>query len=54
MNGGPYAFNDKLTLVALKQSGDLPWKGVQYVLGPTGLLATDGGNRFWIGVPTAG
>jgi hypothetical protein len=54
MNGGPYAFNDKLTLVALKQSGDLPWKGVQYVLGPTGLLATDGGNRFWIGAPTAG
>ena len=54
MNGGPCTFDDKLTLVALKQSGDLPWKGMQYGLGPTGLLATVDGNRFWIGVPTAG
>ena len=49
-------FNDKLDLVTLKQSGDLPWwdDGPQLVLGPTGILASDDGNRFWIGVPTAG
>ncbi len=49
------AQDDKLKLVTLKQIGDLPWWDNPYVaLGPTGLLATDDGSRFWIGVPTAG
>lgn len=48
--------NDKLDLVVvLKQTGDLPWwDRPQLALGPTGLLATGDGSRFWIGVPTAG
>jgi hypothetical protein len=52
LDGGPCAFDDSLTLVPLKQTGDLPWSGSQYGLGPTGLLATSDGARFWIGVPT--
>ena len=49
-------FSDKLALVTLKQTGDLPWwdEYLQLALGPSGLLACDGGTRFWIGVPTAG
>jgi hypothetical protein len=49
-------FSDKLALVTLKQTGDLPWwdEYLQLVMGPSGLLACDGGTRFWIGVPTAG
>jgi hypothetical protein len=44
-----------LKLVALKQTGDLPWiDDWQIALGPTGLLVTGDGSRFWIGVPTAG
>jgi len=46
-------FNGKFPPAALNQTGDLPW-GDQLVLGPSGLLATDKGQRFWIGVPTAG
>ncbi len=53
-DGGPCAFDDSLTLVPLKQTGDLPWSGSQYGLGPTGLLASYEGARFWIGVPAAG
>ena len=50
------AFDDRLALVALKQTGALPWwdKNVGLVMGPSGILASDGGTRFWIGVPTAG
>ena len=45
----------KLNLVALKQTGDVPWiDSWQVALGPTGLLVTADGSRFWIGVPTAG
>jgi hypothetical protein len=47
--------NNKLALVTLKQTGDLPWwDGSQLVLGPTGVLATDDGTRFWIGLPSTG
>jgi hypothetical protein len=47
--------NDKLQLVTLSQTGGQPWlDGTQLALGPTGLLATEEGSRFWIGVPTAG
>ena len=43
-----------LSLVQLSQIGALPWSGnTQLLVGPTGLLATDDGSRFWIGVPTA-
>jgi len=52
LDGGPCAFSDSLALVPLNQTGDLPWSGSQYGLGPTGLLATSDGARFWIGVPT--
>ena len=49
-------FSDKLALVTLRQTGDLPWwdEYLQLALGPSGLLACDGGTRFWIGSPTAG
>ena len=44
----------KLDLVPLRQSGDVPAvSNGQIVLGPTGLLVTEDGSRFWIGVPTA-
>jgi hypothetical protein len=50
------AFNDRLALVTLKQTGALPWwdQNVGLVMGPSGILASDGGTRFWIGVPTVG
>jgi hypothetical protein len=45
----------KLDLVPLAQSGDLPSvPNGQIALGPTGVLVTEDGSRFWIGVPTAG
>jgi hypothetical protein len=52
-------FNDKLALVTLNQTGELPlwddsYDDIKMVMGPTGVLATDDGTRFWIGVPTAG
>ena len=40
--------------VILKQSGDMPWISDWTVaFGPTGLLITQDGIRYWIGVPTA-
>jgi len=46
---------DHFGLVTLKESGQAPsidnW---QMALGPTGLLVTADGSRFWVGVPTAG
>ena len=49
------AFDASMTLVTLKQTGDVPWEPVaQRALGPTGLLVTEDGTRFWLGVPTAG
>ncbi len=46
--------NDAFGMVALPQSGDVPWWGEsRTVIGPTGLLSTNqDGSRFWIGVPT--
>ena len=49
---GLCALDDNLALVTLNQSGDLPEGSM--VLGPTGILASDDGTRFWIGVPTVG
>jgi hypothetical protein len=44
----------KLDLVQLRQTGDLPSiPNAQIVLGPTGVLVTQDGSGFWIGVPTA-
>jgi len=44
----------KLDLIPLKQSGDLPTvPNGQIVLGPTGVLVTEDGSAYWIGVPTA-
>ena len=41
-------------LVPLSQSGSAPFiDSWQMALGPTGLLVTGDGSRFWIGVPTA-
>jgi hypothetical protein len=41
--------------VVLKESGSAPWiDDWQMALGPTGLLVTADGSRFWIGVPTEG
>jgi hypothetical protein len=42
-------------LVPIVETGDMPWwSSPVVVLGPKGLLAYDGGSRFWVGVPTAG
>jgi hypothetical protein len=49
-----YDFDASFNLVSVKQTGDLPWDGGQLALGPTGLLVTNNGTAFWIGVPTAG
>jgi hypothetical protein len=50
-----HAFDASMTLVTLEQTGDVPWEWVsQRALGPTGLLVTEDGTRFWLGVPTAG
>lgn len=48
-------FDPKFNLVALKQTGSYPWiDDWQMALGPTGLLVTSDGSRFWIGEPSAG
>lgn len=48
-------FDSKLKFVTLKQTGNVPWPDEwQIALGPTGLLVTADGSRFWIGVPTGG
>jgi hypothetical protein len=48
-------FNSRLTLITLKQTGAEPWPDSwQMVLGPSGVLVTVDGSRFWVGVPTAG
>jgi hypothetical protein len=54
--GGVFTvFDDKVAYVALRQTGAVPWiQSWQTALGPTGLLVTEDGSRFWIGVPTAG
>ena len=47
-------FSSNFSIVTLKESGDLPWwDSEQFALGPTGLLVTDDGTRFWLGVPTS-
>jgi len=49
------AIDAKLTPITVSQSGDMPWEfGVDLAIGPTGILASADGQRFWIGVPTAG
>lgn len=48
-------FDDKLNLIVLKQSGETPWIDYwQMALGPNGILVTDDGSHFWMGVPIAG
>jgi hypothetical protein len=49
-------FNSRLAPVTLRQTGDSPWwdEDLHLVMGPSGILATDGGMRFWVGVPTGG
>jgi hypothetical protein len=50
-----HALDGNLKLISVGQSGDQPWEfGVDVVIGPTGLLASADGQRFWIGVPAAG
>lgn len=46
-------FDSLFNLVNLRQAGDVPTidPGLM-ALGPTGLLATTDGSRFWMGVPT--
>ena len=45
--------NDDLTVTDLKQSGDRPnlWKLDPPVLGPAGIIASDGQGTLWFGVP---
>ena len=46
------AFNSRLQLITLNQTGSEPWiDDWQMALGPTGLLVTNDGTRFWLGVP---
>jgi hypothetical protein len=49
-----YGFDASLNPVLLRETGSLPWAQGKAVLGPTGLLWTGDGTRFWLGVPTAG
>ena len=43
-----------MKVVPVKQTGDLPYSYLEtVVMGPTGILATDDGTRFWIGVPSS-
>jgi hypothetical protein len=48
-------FDAHFNLITLTQIGDVPslnwW---QMALGPTGLLVTADGSRFWLGIPTTG
>lgn len=47
------AIGPNLDAVHLTESGDMPQGGSgQLALGPTGLLVTEDGSNFWIGVPT--
>jgi hypothetical protein len=49
-----FGFDAGRTLKALKQTGSAPWIDQwQIVIGPTGLLVTQDGTRFWLGVPGA-
>ena len=49
------AFDGGTSFATLKQAGAVPWiENWQMALGPTGLLVTEDGTRFWLGVPTAG
>jgi hypothetical protein len=44
-----------LNVVVLKQTGSIPWiDNWQMAPGPNGVLVTDDGSRFWMGVPTTG
>jgi hypothetical protein len=48
-------FDSSYNLVPISQTGPEPWiDASQMVFGPTGLLVTKDGSRFWLGVPTAG
>jgi hypothetical protein len=48
-------FDSGLNLVSLQQTGaQPPATAGELVLGPTGLLVTENGSRFWLGVPTVG
>jgi hypothetical protein len=50
-------FDSNQRLITVKQTGDVPWDGIlpeSWAIGPTGVLATADGERFWIGVPSAG
>ena len=48
-------FDDKLNMIVLKQSGAMPWiESWKMALGPTGILVTDDGTHYWMGVPLAG
>jgi hypothetical protein len=41
-------------VLQLAQGGDIPWDDAdQMVLGPSGLLVTGDGSRFWVGSPSA-
>jgi hypothetical protein len=46
-------FDSNLRIVTVKQTGDQPWEQASWAIGPTGILATVDGERFWIGVPSA-
>ena len=49
-------FDSSLKLITVKQTGDLPWDDLdatRWAIGPTGILATADGERFWIGVPSS-
>ena len=47
-------FDAHFNLVNLSQAGDVMSISWLMALGPTGLLATQDGSRFWMGVPTTG
>ena len=55
-SGGKVSYFDtNMKLVTLKQTGAQPWiDRWQMAMGPTGLLVTGDGTRFWLGVPTGG
>jgi hypothetical protein len=51
---GPSQYpRSNLKLVPLKATGSAPWiDNWQTALGPTGLLVTEDGSRFWLGMIT--